>query len=132
MVISVLGTVQCQNHRDVVQEERLMLAHIQCHMRLMLLSYTKLLVSQHCQPVVYLKLSTLQHKHEVQACAQPMSVHNNHDDSNHQHAFQLMLGTCRTSLVLCIPVSRLRPTTLTLLTTCDATSLKVDLGRPDG
>ena len=87
MVTNVIGTMQCRNHHDLVWEEPLMPAHIQCHMWLMLLSYIKLQVGQHCQPIVYLKLSTLPHKHEVQACAQPMSVHNIHnihndDDSN--------------------------------------------------
>ncbi len=38
MVIRVLGTAQCQNHQDLVWEEHLMPAHIQCHVWLMLLN----------------------------------------------------------------------------------------------
>jgi len=114
-------------------------AHIQSHMRLMLYQAAgQPTLSTCCLFKAVSSVSILQHKHEVQACAQPISFHNNNDDdSNHQHAFQLMLGTCRTSLVspeqlvLCIPVSRLRPT-LTLLTTRNTTSLELALGRPDG
>ncbi len=61
MVIHVFGTAQCQNRHEVVQKE-----HLMPHIRTYSMSYAadaselcQVQVSQRCQPLVCLKLSTL-------------------------------------------------------------------------